>query len=209
MTTFWIGALAGLGLAVPVGAMSIMLFQASATRGWSHGATAGLAMATVDLGYAIVTAVVGGSLIGFLAEWGQTLSALGATLLLALGLMTVVRSWRARNKSHSVTDAPAGERQGAGGLLRTFAIFTAATAINPQTALYFLAIAPSVAVAGGSWAWFGLGVFLGSVVWQQVLAYGGSLMHRRNNDRLRFVTGTVGGGLVVGLSLFMLFKALA
>lgn len=209
MTTIWIGVLAGLGLAVPVGAMSIMLFQTSATRGWRHGATAGLAMATVDLVYAIVTAIVGGSLVGFLTQWGRLLSAFGASLLLALGLITIVRSWQARSAVHSVTDAPASDGRTAGGLLRTFAIFTAATAINPQTALYFLAIAPSVAVTGGSWAWFGLGVFLGSVTWQQILASGGSLMHRRKNDRLRFVTGAVGGGLVVGLSLFMLIKALA
>lgn len=209
MTTFWIGVLSGLGLAVPVGAMSIMLFQTSATRGWRHGATAGFAMATVDLGYAILTAAIGSSLIGFLADWGKTLSAFGAALLLALGLVTVVRSWRSRNSSRAAIDSPAADAQASGGLARTFAIFTGATIINPQTALYFLAIAPSVAVAGGSWAWFGLGVFLGSVVWQQVLAFGGSLMHRRSNDRLRFVTGLVGGGLVVALSVFMLLKALA
>lgn len=208
MTTIWIGVLAGLGLAVPVGAMSIMLFQTSATRGWRHGATAGLAMATVDLAYAILTAIIGGSVIGFLADWGTALSVVGAGLLLSLGLLTVARAWHDRNAAPSVDDSTSGNGLTSGSLVRTFLTFTGATIINPQTALYFLAIAPSVAVAGGSWAGFGLGVFLGSVAWQQVLAFGGSLMHKRSNERLRFATGLVGGGLVVALSIFMLIKAL-
>ena len=209
MSILWLGVVAGLGLAIPVGAMSIMLFQTSATKGWRSGAAGGAAMATIDFGYALATALLGAALAQFVSTWGTLLSACGALILLALGLNTVIKAIRQRNTELSEKTV----RQGSP--LKTFFTFAGATAINPQTALYFLAIAPSIAASDASTAsllgplTFAAGVFLGSVAWQQVLAFAGSLLHKRSSNNLRFVTGLVGGGLVVALAVVMLTRAIA
>jgi threonine/homoserine/homoserine lactone efflux protein len=209
MTFIWLGVLAGLGLAIPVGAMSIMLFQTAATKGWRFGAAGGAAMATVDFLYALATALLGAALAAYVATWGTALSAVGAGILLVLGAITIWRTIKAYRSTLAESN-----RTAEGSIAKTFATFVGATLVNPQTAIYFLAIAPSVAASNNgpdalaSSSLFAFGVFIGSIAWQQVLAFSGSLLHKVSGKRLRFITGLIGGALVVSLAISMLLKAL-
>ncbi len=207
---FYIGFAAGLALAIPVGPMAIMLINTTLDRGWRSGVAGASAMATVDFLYALTVFLLGHAISTFFDTWGQLLSLGGAALLLALGLNTLLRNLMLlRNASPEVNAAKFGRTP-----LGTFLIFAGATILNPPTALYFLGIAPSVADLESSSVLasaltFAIGVFIGSVIWQQTLAVGANTLRRFAQDRVRVVTGIIGGGLIIALAISLAIKALA
>lgn len=215
---FGFGFAAGLALAIPVGPMAIMLIQTTTTRGWRQGATGALAMASVDFSYAFVVFLIGGAVSSFLATWGKALTLLGAAILIWLGASTLFRNIA---RLRAVASDPASGTQSSsvesesasGSLSKTFLVFAGATVVNPPTALYFLAIAPTVARSASADIWsaliFGLGVFIGSVIWQQTLAGGGLLLRKLTGARLQAITGIVGGALILGLAVSVAFRGLA
>ena len=209
---FVLGFAAGLALAIPVGPMAIMLIHTTASRGWRHGATGGFAMASVDFLYAFVVFVVGGAIAKFLDTWGTALTLAGAAILAWLGATTFIKSVR------SLRAVQSGAESGgltSGSTLKTYLTFAGATILNPPTALYFLAIAPTLARTSGinssTSEWlaallFGIGVFVGSVVWQQTLAGGGMLLRKAAGNRLQAFTGIIGGILILVLALSIALK---
>jgi threonine/homoserine/homoserine lactone efflux protein len=62
ITAFLAGVAAGLGIAVPVGAIAILIVETGLRRGFRLGAAAGAGAATVDGIYALVAAVFGSAL---------------------------------------------------------------------------------------------------------------------------------------------------
>jgi threonine/homoserine/homoserine lactone efflux protein len=93
-------------------------------------------------------------------------------------------------------------------------IFAGATILNPPTALYFLGIAPSVAnlestnVVASAFT-FAVGVFVGSVIWQQALALTGTTLRRFAQDRVRVFFGLIGGALIIALAVGLAIKAMS
>ncbi len=207
---FAIGFFAGLALAIPVGPMAIMLINTTLEKGWRHGVAGASAMATVDFLYALTVFVLGTAITSFFADWGQLLSQIGALILLALGAVMFVRNIKLmRSNSSEISDAKSGKTA-----LKTFGLFALATAVNPPTALYFLAIAPSVAQYASSNLLlnaliFAIGVFVGSVIWQQVLALTGNTLRKFAQRKVRIVFGLIGGALIVALALALLVRAAA
>ncbi len=207
---FAIGFFAGLALAIPVGPMAIMLINTTLEKGWRHGVAGASAMATVDFLYALTVFVLGTAITSFFADWGQLLSQIGALILLALGAVMFVRNIKLmRSNSSEISDAKSGKTA-----LKTFGLFALATAVNPPTALYFLAIAPSVAQYESSNLLlnafvFAIGVFVGSVIWQQVLALTGNTLRKFAQRKVRIVFGLIGGALIVALALALLARAAA
>lgn len=205
---FAIGFFAGLALAIPVGPMAIMLINTTLEKGWRHGVAGASAMATVDFLYALTVFVLGTAITSFFADWGQLLSQIGAMILLALGAVMFVRNIKLmRSNSSEISDAKSGKTA-----LKTFGLFALATAVNPPTALYFLAIAPSVAQYASSNLLlnafiFAIGVFVGSVIWQQVLALTGNTLRKFAQRKVRIVFGLIGGALIVALALALLARA--
>ena len=207
---FSIGFFAGLALAIPVGPMAIMLINTTLERGWRSGVAAASAMATVDFLYALSVFLLGHAISVFFATWGQLLSLAGAAILLALGLLTLTRNLKLmRNKSEDIKGAKFGRTP-----LGTFMIFAGATILNPPTALYFLGIAPSIAnldstnVVANAFT-FAIGVFVGSVIWQQALALTGTTLRRFSQNRVRVFFGLIGGALIIALAISLAIKAIA
>jgi threonine/homoserine/homoserine lactone efflux protein len=100
--------------------------------------------------------------------------------------------------------------------LKTYLTFAGATILNPPTALYFLAIAPTLAlgteVDEATWVpalVFAIGVFVGSLIWQQTLAGGGVLMRKLSGEQLQAWTGIIGGLLILALAILIAIKGLA
>ncbi|MFJ4678003.1 LysE family transporter [Kitasatospora sp. NPDC088783] len=80
---------------------------------------------------------------------------------------------------------------------RSFLRFALLTAVNPTTALYFTALITGRGSAAGDGSTaFVVGVFLASLVWQQVLAAAGALAGSRLGPRARRLTHAAGYGLV-------------
>ena len=209
LTLVAIGFAAGLALAIPVGPMAIMLINTTVAKGWRHGVVGALAMATVDGLYAVSVFYIGGALANWLKVWSLWLSLGGSAILLFLGIATLVKNLALfKTKDEDVTPTkPETSRR------KTFATFFAATVVNPPTALYFLALAPSVssiATDGNAFAGvvFAIGVFVGSIVWQESLAVAGLALRSITRGKLRAWIGALGGVLIIALAITMALRAL-
>lgn len=194
------GFLAGLALAIPVGPMAIMLVNTSIARGWRHGAAGALGMASVDFSYALVVFIAGQFISAMVGKFAIWLSIGGAMILLFLGAQTLVRNLRLLGKPDSGNSGSVGSKTA----FATFSIFVGATVLNPPTALYFLAIAPSLADLNGEVfapIVFALGVFLGSIIWQEGLALAGIGLRKITSNQIRPWIGSLGGLLIIGLAI--------
>jgi len=198
---FAIGFAAGLALAIPLGPIGIMMINAAIDRGWRAGAAAALGAATVDTTYALATFLVGAAISALLASYATLLSISGAVVLLFLGLQILVKNVRLLSGSQTIArDAKTTKSSG-----RTYLTFVAATAINPPTAIYFLAISPSIGALAAEQPFLGalvfaLGVFVASVCWGQTLALLGTGLRKISTDRIRAVLGLIGAVLIVALA---------
>jgi arginine exporter protein ArgO len=183
------GVIAGLGVAMPLGAIGVLLVQEGITNGWRPAAAGATGIALVDFGYA-ATAVLAGTLVsGALAGHERPVRLVGAAVLLLLtarGLLAL------RRPAADLGEAPAG---------RVLGRFVALTAINPMTAVYFVVLTAGLGdrVSGaGRGAAFVLGVFAASLTWQLVLAAAGALAGARLPSWARTATSVAGYVLVVG-----------
>ena len=204
---FLVGFFAGLALAIPVGPMAIMLVNTTIARGWRHGSIGALGMASVDFTYALLVFIAGRIISGFLGEYGMWLGLGGALILLWLGISTLVRNLRLIGRPDESSSGSIGGKT----LLATYGIFVGATALNPPTALYFLAIAPNLAglsSAAVAPLVFAAGVFVGSVIWQETLALAGLGLRQITSNRVRPWLGTFGGALIIALAIKIAFDAL-
>ncbi|MFC9327050.1 lysine transporter LysE [Kitasatospora sp. NPDC057015] len=212
------GGAAGLGVALPLGAVGVLLLE-EGRRGWRPAASAASAVALADLLYAALAVTVGSRVATALADWEVWTRAASAALLgliAARGLLSLRRSAVVPPVVPPVVRAvvpPAGgDRSRAARAAPAFVRFLLLTLVNPTTALYFVALVsaggPGGSGPGGSGAGapvvgapagaaFALGVFAASLVWQQTLAGLGALAGARLvGRRARTLTYGVGYGLV-------------
>ena len=206
VATFWEGVLAGYGIAIPVGAIAILIIETALLRGLVPGLMAAGGAASADLVYAILAALAGAVLAILLAPYALALRLLSAAVLLALGGYGL---WRLR-RSQAKIEGP--ERQPVHGLLATYGKFLGLTLLNPLTIAYFAALILGGSVDGldttsGKLA-FVLGAFLASLSWQVFLAGIGALGHRYFTARFRHLTSLVGNLIVILFGLRILVELL-
>ena len=213
---FLAGMVAGYGVAVPVGAIVILILGLSARNSFRVGAAAALAVATADGLYAAVAALGGAGLAGVIAPVAAPLRVVAAVVLLALAGYGLWRAWRARPASgtdagaHPAAGGPAGSGLSTPG--RAFVGVLGLTLLNPTTVLYFAALilgrrdaADPDALAA---ALFVAGAFLASASWQLLVASGGTLVGRvLAGPRGRLVTGLVSSALIAALAVATLLPA--
>lgn len=189
-TTGMAGAAAGLGVAVPVGAMGVLLIQ-EGMRNRRGAVAAAAAVAVVDLAYAAVATALGPLVASALSGVEAWVRLVAAAVLGAIAVRGLLAS------RHT---GPAPESESApGGPVRTFTRFAALTLINPTTALYFAALttAQGAALSGGAaGAVFVGGVFVASLLWQQLLVAVSSFAGARISAATRAWTFRIGYGLV-------------
>ncbi|PGH40775.1 lysine transporter LysE [Micromonospora sp. WMMA1996] len=200
-SAFLAGLVAGYGVAIPVGAIAILILGLSARAGFRVGAAAALAVATADGLYAAAAALGGAGLAGFLAPVAGPLRVVAALVLLGIAAHGLWRAWSARRE---VARAPAG--RGLHTPTRAYAAVLGLTLLNPATVLYFAALVlgrrdaadPDPAAA----ALFVTGAFLASASWQLLVAGGGSVVGRAlSGPRGRLVTGLVSSVLIAALAV--------
>jgi arginine exporter protein ArgO len=172
------GAVAGLAVAMPIGAIGTYLIGLGARERTSTAAAAALGVASVDGTYAIVAALGGTGLQALISEASGWLGWIAALTLIAVAVRTVQLAIY-RYRASDVTIHPLR------GLtpLRAYLSLVALTAVNPATLVTFAAVivGRSMQEVGSSWlaaALFALGAFGASAVWQLMLAGGGSMLGR-------------------------------
>lgn len=192
------GVLAGLAVAVPLGAIGVLIVELAATHGFRTGWAAGLGTATADLFYGAAAAFAGGAAVAALSAVRTELRIAGGLVLLAVALHGLGRARR-------VAGSPPARAPRAGG--RTYATFLGLTAINPLTIVIFASIVaglPEIASGGlPAKLAFVVGVGGASALWQTALAGGGSVLGRAG-PRARLATTVVGHLIVLGLAVRML-----
>ncbi|MEU7759859.1 MULTISPECIES: LysE/ArgO family amino acid transporter [Micromonospora] len=211
---FLAGLVAGYGVAIPVGAIAILILGLSARTSFRVGAAAALGVATADGLYAAVAALGGAAVASRLAPVAGPLRLVAAGVLLALACLTARRALRPPATTHP--PSPSGTTQepsARGGMdtpVRAFAAVLALTLLNPATVVYFVALVLGRGDVLGSGppaaAAFTLGVFLASASWQVLIAGGGSLIGRAlTGPRGRRVTALLSSVIIAALAVATLF----
>ncbi|MEV5124080.1 LysE family transporter [Streptomyces decoyicus] len=199
------GLWAGYALAVPVGALAVLLVSVTARTSFRVGASAALGVATADGLYALAAVAGGAALSRAVAPVAGPLRSLAAVLLLGMAVRTAVRALRNRG----TPDGP--ERDVLGRPVRAYLAFLGLTLINPWAVLYFSALV----LAGGAGtpagvagpAAFVAAVTLASVSWQLFLAAGGTVLGRAlTGSRGRVVTALLSAVVVSALAIGLLLR---
>lgn len=196
---FLAGALAGIGVALPLGAISVLILGEGLHRGWRSAAAAATGVALVDLAYAVAAVAAGTAVTAALDGRTAAVRLVGAVVLAVVALRGL---WGLRRPAGA---APA-EVPGHHVLLR----FVGLTAVNPLTAVYFVVLTAGLgdAVAGPSAGGrFALGVFLASWAWQLVIATAGAVAGARLPGWARTATGVVGYLVVLGYAVRLALSA--
>ncbi|GHI80274.1 hypothetical protein Sspor_58350 [Streptomyces spororaveus] len=213
MTPTLAGAAAGLGVAMPMGAMSVLLLQ-EAMRDRRTAVAAAAGIAAVDLGYAALATAVGpwvASHISPVEAWVRLASAVILLAIAAHGLAGARPTGGGHpDAADSAASGPAASGPGRVGVLvsarpgKAFVRYVGLTALNPTTALYFAALTTAQGAAlrtGAAGGAFLLGVGAASLLWQQALVALGSLAGTRIPDRARVWTFRLGYGLVAAYAV--------
>lgn len=207
MSVFGDGLLAGFAIAVPVGAIAILILETALRRGFAEGFAAGAGAATVDLLYASLAGLAGQVLAPLLAPIAPTLRVASGLVLIGLGAWGL---WRVLAAARATASAPA--RPAAllpGGWLRTYGQFVGLTLLNPMTVAYFAVLMlgqnARAPLLGLDRVWFVAGVAVASFAWQTFLAWLGALAHRRLSPRVQFWTSVLGNSVVALLGARLLF----
>jgi arginine exporter protein ArgO len=195
------GLVAGWGVAVPLGAIGVLLVDLGMRAGFRRASAAAAAVATADLLYAAVAAAVGTAAAGLLTPHEHAMKLVAAAVLAAVAALSL-RSLRRRTREATAEVPSAGH---------LYARFLALTAINPTTVVYFAALIaglPAVASAPApSKVAFVAAVGLASLSWQLALAGSGAALHHRLPDGARLWTALLGNALVLGLAARMALSA--
>jgi arginine exporter protein ArgO len=198
--SFWDGVLAGYGIAVPVGAIAVLIIDVSIRRGLASGMQAGAGAATADILYAAAAAIGGTLLQTLLMPLAEIFRVLGGGALIAIGVLGL---WRLPRLKKQVD---LGSPSNAAG--RTFLTFLGLTLLNPLTIVYFSALILGDLQADRSALnrlVFVLGAGLASLSWQWLLAAFGALAGRNLPERAGLILSAVGNLVVIFLGLRLLF----
>jgi arginine exporter protein ArgO len=194
---FLAGVVAGYGVAVPVGAIAVLIAGLSARTSLRVGAAAGMGAATADGIYALVAVLGGAAIAGLVAPIATPLRWAAAVVLLALAVHTAVAALRRRAAGPGRPERPVTVPAAYAGVLGL-------TLLNPATVIYFAALVLGRGGSGGGF-WFVAGAFLASASWQLLIAGGGSLIGRvLTGDRGRLVTALVSSTVIAVLAVTIL-----
>ncbi len=172
------GALAGLAVAMPIGAVGMYLLGLAARERFGVACAAALGVATVDGAYALVAAFGGAGLGPFLRRVDGPLRVLAALVLVAVSAHTIRTAMRRYRRPTGPALTP--RLMGPG---RAYLTLIALTAVNPATVITFAALVVGRSGSDGSLFWslapvFALGAGAASASWQLLLVGGGSVLGR-------------------------------
>ncbi len=203
MSYFFQGALAGYGIAVPVGAIAVLIVETGLRRGFRAGFAAGAGAAAADALYASLAIIAGEALSTILFPYGEGIKLVGGVVILgigAYGIWMTVREYREKHIPKPME--PIEERN-------IFFQFLALTIFNPLTIVYF-----SIIILGGGvkditrpieGLLFATGATLASLSWQTFLAGIGAFAHERMTPKFKMIASLFGYIVVMGFGLRMLF----
>jgi threonine/homoserine/homoserine lactone efflux protein len=183
------GLVAGLAIAMQVGAVSLLLIEAAVVGGPRVGVAAGMGVATADFGYAAVAAAAGGAAGALLSSHEAEIKIVAALVLAAIALHGLAKL---REDPGTASVAPG----------RPYVRFLAITGANPLTIASFAAVAAALSLDGPAAAVaFTAGVGAASAGWHLVLSLAAG-------HAGRWITPPIRRGLAIGGRVLVLAIAL-
>ena len=202
MESFLTGVLAGYGIAIPVGAIAVLIVDVGIRHGFRRAFFAGAGAATADLVYAGLAVIGGATLTTIITGWDDQLQALSGLVLIVIAVTGLAGMRKPRAM-------PAEVANSGRALAGTYGKFLGLTVINPTTVIYFAAVVVGLGVAsdlgGGEGVLFAIGAFLASLSWQTLLAAAGAGARHRLTERARRIALITGHGLILAFALVILF----
>lgn len=198
--SFLAGLAAGYGIAVPVGAIAVLIIQLGIRRGFRLAAAAGLGAATADLAYGLLAALFGNAIAALIEPIAVPLGWVSVVVLVGIALFGLLALRRGARGPATRADALVGGSPGV-----TYLRFLGLTLLNPVTVTYFAALIvglPAVGVAVGTGERFAFvaGVGLASASWQVCLAGIAGVLHRRADERVQVATSVLGNLIIAGFA---------
>lgn len=197
MRAFVEGVVAGLGIAVPVGAIAVLIVDLAMRRGFARAVPAALGAASADLTYAALAAVAGIAVASALERHERRIELVSAAVLAAIA---VYRMWRLVRPSVDTRPRRTGNDP-----LTTYAAFLGLTLVNPLTVTYFAALILGLGTdalgSGSERTLFVIGAFAASAAWQLTLATAGAVLHHRLPERTRLATAVFGNLLIAAFAV--------
>jgi threonine/homoserine/homoserine lactone efflux protein len=195
---FVAGAIAGYGIAIPVGPVAVLIIELGVRRGLRTAAAAGLGAATADALYALLAVLAGAGIALALEPVAPGLKFVAVAVLVAIavrGVYLALYHARIGIPGGAVLPADPG---------RTYARFLVITLLNPTTILYFGALIlgrPELGSGPAERAAFIVGAALASTSWQLLLAVLGALAHKRLPWRAQLAISLLGNAVVAGFAV--------
>lgn len=200
MNAFLTGMAAGYGIAIPIGAIALLIIEMGLREGFRTGFWAGAGAATADTVYATAAMALGSLAVVLLGHFAVPLKFASGCMLLWLGINGLLQV-RVRA---GIGDGTPNTRHP----LAVYAQFLGLTILNPMTVVYFSALIlggasgsePSLA----SRLLFVLGAGLASLSWQTLLAASASVFHKRLPSFARTSLSLVGNLIICAFGVNVL-----
>jgi arginine exporter protein ArgO len=197
------GLVAGYGIAIQVGAMSVLLVGFAARSRLAVAAAAGLGIGTADGLYATVSVIGGSAAAEVVRPVREPFAIAAAVVLVGLAARTAILAIRAYRRGP--TDA--AEQEPPRSPVRAFLGFLGLTILNPTTVVFFVALV--LGRHGGFAGWTGVGfavaAFAASASWHVLLAAGGRLVGRvLTSRRGQLITALASSAVIVALAASVL-----
>jgi arginine exporter protein ArgO len=199
--TILAGLVAGYGLAVPVGAVAVLMVDMTARTSFRMGAAAAMGAVSADGLYAVAAALGSSALALAIEPFATPLTWIAALILLAMAIR-IIRTATAAGATKSRVLIPTSA-------WRSYLLFLGLTALNPWPAIYFVALIlgrqAHSGMTGTESVAYVSGILLASSSWQLLLAAGGSALARTlTSPRSQKLTSMTAGVLISGLAISML-----
>ncbi|NLW98315.1 MAG: LysE family transporter [Actinomycetales bacterium] len=197
------GIAAGLGVAMPLGAIGALLLREGLVNGFRVAAAAATGIAVVDTVYCLIAALTGALFAPLVQEHQGAFLAVSGVLIVLFGAHQLVTTIRRRT-----SEDPSVERIRP---LAAFGKFVGLTAVNPMTLVYFIALAGAITTRASSPlapAVFVGAVGLSSWAWQLGLAAAGTMVGRSLSHRAAKIIGVAASVVIMTLGVVVLASGL-
>lgn len=196
-SSFLAGVVAGYAIAIPVGAIAVLIVELGVRRGFRIAGAAGAGAATADGLYAALAAIGGVALGAAIEPYEAPLRLVAGAVLLAIavrGLAAMLRGPR----------ATPGTTEGTRAAAATYLRFVGLTLLNPMTVIYFAALMlglPEIGSGIPERGAFVVGALAASLSWQLLLAAVGATAHRRLPARFQVGVSLAGNVVIAAFAV--------
>lgn len=188
----------GITIAVSIGPIAMLIINRSINCGLRVGITTGIAAASADLTYAIISFVAGSAIYGLLVHFEFWLRTAASLILLSFGSWMLWNAVRNRKKSIGALNNSCD---------RVFGSTYALTMANPLTIVAFSSFAAQSAITGFSTVVLSsIALFTGSLIIQMGLAFFGDTVKKHiGNSGTVFYLNVLSSIAIISMGLLKVF----